>query len=366
MNNLKKVLVIEDEAPFRKRITRILALEGFQTLEASNGREGVKIALSNLPDVIISDITMPEMDGYEVCKHLRSDPSTALIPFIFLTALSNKTEIRQGMRLGADDYLIKPFDLQELITAVTTRLERNQQFTRRIDDQVEVFRSYVSTTIPHEFRTPLTSIMGFAELLHSEYDTIDPEQAREMLNYIIKGGKNLSRLVENFLLHSWLFSDGPETRAVEEAPPQASSELIREVAVKIAESHERGDDVSVKVEPAVLCLGESHLRKIIEELMDNACRFSEKNSAITLTAGLSDGAYRILISDEGRGMKANDIAAIGPFKQFDRLVYEQQGLGLGLAIVRRLTETNAGSFELESSVGEGTTAKIILCRQEEQ
>ena len=111
---MKKILVIEDEAQSREMFLECLEAEGFDTLCAENGRVGVQRAQSHLPDLVICDIVMPEIDGYGVLTTLRQDPVTAMIPFIFLTAKATKTELRQGMDLGADDYLTKPSTVEEL------------------------------------------------------------------------------------------------------------------------------------------------------------------------------------------------------------------------------------------------------------
>ena len=121
---MKKILVIEDEAQSREMFLECLEAEGFDTLCAENGRVGVQRAQSHLPDLVICDIVMPEIDGYGVLTTLRQDPVTAMIPFIFLTAKATKTELRQGMDLGADDYLTKPSTVEELLGAIAARLEK--------------------------------------------------------------------------------------------------------------------------------------------------------------------------------------------------------------------------------------------------
>lgn len=121
---VKKILVIEDQAPTRTFLLRGLAARGFETLSAENGRIGIQQAREELPDLIICDIIMPELDGYSVLMALRQDPATAIIPFIFVTAKEDRTEFRKGMELGADDYLTKPCTLEELQRAVITQLEK--------------------------------------------------------------------------------------------------------------------------------------------------------------------------------------------------------------------------------------------------
>jgi DNA-binding NarL/FixJ family response regulator len=127
---MKTILIIEDQAEMRRNISTILRLEKFRPVAAENGRTGIEAARKEKPDLILCDVMMPELDGYGVLAELRTDPVTAAIPFIFLTAKGEKTDIRSGMNLGADDYLTKPVAKADLLNAIRTRLERAAQQTR--------------------------------------------------------------------------------------------------------------------------------------------------------------------------------------------------------------------------------------------
>src|ERR1700746_3840587 len=127
MKIMKKILVIEDEPEMRRNLTTVLRLEQFHALPAENGRIGIELAKKEKPDLILCDVMMPDLDGYGVIAALRADPETAAIPFIFLTAKGEKPDIRAGMNLGADDYLIKPVAKYDLLDAINSRLERATQ-----------------------------------------------------------------------------------------------------------------------------------------------------------------------------------------------------------------------------------------------
>lgn len=128
---MKKILVIEDEAQMRRNLLTIVRLEKFEPLAAENGKAGLELARQAKPDLILCDVMMPELDGYGVLKELHNDPATMNIPFIFLTAKGEKADLRGGMNLGADDYLIKPVDKTDLLRAIRTRLARAEQLARR-------------------------------------------------------------------------------------------------------------------------------------------------------------------------------------------------------------------------------------------
>jgi DNA-binding response OmpR family regulator len=128
---MHRILVVEDQPQMRRNLVTILRLEQFEPLAAENGRSGVELARRERPDLIICDVMMPELDGYGVLEALHNDPATMHIPFIFLTAKGEKTDLRRGMNLGADDYLIKPVDKEDLLRAIRARLARAEQLARR-------------------------------------------------------------------------------------------------------------------------------------------------------------------------------------------------------------------------------------------
>ena len=134
---MKRILVIEDEPEMLRNMVTILDMEGFRTHQASNGRLGVEVAKRELPDLVLCDVMMPELDGHGVLEKLRADESTRGLPFIFLTARGERSDIRAGMNLGADDYLTKPVDADELLTAIRARLERHAEKEEAAQAKVE-------------------------------------------------------------------------------------------------------------------------------------------------------------------------------------------------------------------------------------
>ena len=137
---VRKILVIEDQEPMRRNVLMILTMEGFQALSAENGRAGLELARKEKPDLILCDISMPGMDGYEVLHTIRNAKDTATIPFIFLTAHGERLDVRVGMNYGADDYLTKPVGQEELLAAVTARLERKRAFNEQVEQKLSQVR----------------------------------------------------------------------------------------------------------------------------------------------------------------------------------------------------------------------------------
>ena len=159
------ILVVEDEDIIRNDIMTSLLLSDYQVFEARNGKEALEKIKLHLPDLIISDIMMPVLDGYSLLTELQKDPETASIPFLFLSAKTDRNDLRTGMNLGADDYITKPFDIQELILAVKSRLKKHKMSEQAHQQKFEELRSSIRNMLPYEIRTPLNAILGFTDFL---------------------------------------------------------------------------------------------------------------------------------------------------------------------------------------------------------
>lgn len=352
------ILVIEDDNEIRQSIADLLELNDYNVLTAPNGEEGIRLAKQHVPDVILSDIMMPGIDGYEVLAQLKKNPATAIVPFIFLTAKSDTVSTRKGMGLGADDYLAKPFMPEELIATIEARVKKHTI----LRTQVEALRLSVAKTVPHEFLTPLNSILGFAEIIYhnaANQQELSPEELMTFSGIIRDSGNRLLRLVQNYILFSKLASETVTDTSQTESLLGAEG-VIADTAWEIAKSHKRENDLQTDIASSTPSITGGDLSKIIVELIDNACKFSETGTPIQVTAHESDTMYVIAVTNKGRGLTAEQIAGIGPHVQFEREHYEQQGAGLGLAIVQLLSRKFGGRLEIESVYGSSFTAKILL------
>ena len=362
---MARILVVEDEESIRDSIIEILSADRHECLEAANGRQGVELAHEYLPDLIVCDVIMPELDGFGVLNELRQDPVTATISFIFLTAKAEKTDQRLGMDLGADDYLTKPFSVAELRRTVATRLARQSSLEQKINRKMQELRASIALALPHELRTPLTGILGFSELLMDESSDFQPQEIRSLAGYIYTSGERLLRLIENFTFYIELEQLAAEPEQLialrDERPEAASARLIGEVAQRESERANRDDDLKLEIQPALLAMDDKHLHKLAAELVNNAFKFSSAGTPVQVTGQLLNPPnYQLTISDHGQGMTAQQIAAIGAYQQFGRQQYEQQGAGLGLAIVKRLVELYGGTLTITSEPAGETTAQVQL------
>lgn len=354
---MTKVLVIEDDPQVRLNITNILQIEGYEPSDASDGEQGIEMATRILPDLIICDVKMPRKSGYDVLEALRSKPTTARIPFIFLTACSKPEQLRRGMGLGADDYLFKPFEIKDLLHSVETRLKRHASF----QEELERMRQTLSFALPHELRTPLSSILSFLNLMRKRESLPDPDTLVELAGPVHQNAMRLQRLIENYIFYSNL-------RLKEQLPDNTkfwrqkdviqTKTFIRGYVEFKADKAGRKTDVHLDLAEATVEFSQYTLLKILEEVLENALKFSPAGTPLEIKTTLENPCFMLMIRDHGRGMSAEQTEQIGGFMQFERPRYEQQGIGLGLAIVQYLVDLNEGQFQISSEPEVGTTVTV--------
>jgi len=361
---MAKILVIEDQDSIRTNLLELLDAQFHSVMGAENGRIGVPLAREFLPDLIICDIVMPELDGYGVLNELRQDPTTAAIPFIFLTAKADRADLRHGMELGADDYVVKPFTHAEILGAVSTRLARHHQVTEHLEVKLEELRSNIASSLPHEFLTPLTVIMAAAEILVHHSEALEPGDVPELGGRIHSSAERLHRLFRNFLLYTRLEladTDPAQAAALRGHGASDTREVIEQVALRGAKHAGRAADLHLGLCDATAPIEPTYLSKTVEELVDNAFKYSVPGTPVHVTSRV-DGArvFTLSIVDHGRGMTPEQIAGVGAYMQFDRQEYEQQGQGLGLTIAKRLAKLYGGELCIESTPGVQTAVRVDL------
>ncbi|MEG4032411.1 response regulator [Microcoleus sp. w1-18aA5] len=360
---MAKILVIEDEEAIRENILELLEAENFEGIGAINGKLGIKLAIEQIPDLILCDMMMPEVDGHGVLKALRSEPLTATIPFIFLTAKADKVDIRTGMELGADDYITKPCTPQELLKAIAIRLEKQKTISRQSQKTLDELRTNISMSLPHELRTPLNAILGFSELILSEYQVLEEADILEMIGQIQTSGHRLYRLIQNFLLYAELeiAATNPELlKEMRNSEFSCVKSLLSQKARQQAKHANRTDDLQLNLQDSSVAIDSVRLAKIVEELLDNAFKFSLEGTPVLLSTFVENQTFILSVKDQGRGMTTDQISQLEAYRQFDRKLYQQAGLGLGLAIVQLLVELHGGEFKIESLPQQETIVCVSL------
>ncbi|MTF39380.1 hybrid sensor histidine kinase/response regulator [Cyanobacterium aponinum] len=362
---MEKILVIEDEINIARNIKQILDLSNFYTITADNGSEGVELAKEEMPDLILCDVMMPNLDGYQVLTELKKDGKTDNIPFIFLTAKSDRPYFRKGMELGADDYLTKPFTPDELFTAVNTCLAKHQKMKKQAQDKIDELSSRIQKALPHELYTPLNGMMVSASLLNEYAESMSVEEIKDMAKTLLDSSQRLHQISEKFVLYTYLEFLTNNSEKLEETRQKQYScftkTIIENIAKIEAEAFNRKSDLALEIEEASIKTSESDLHRIVKELVNNSFKFSHQGQQVKILSKISDDdSYHLFIINEGKCMTSEQLEEIGSFRQFHQEFFSQEGCGLGLAIVKKLINIYQGSIRIESLINNQTVVHIIL------
>lgn len=359
-----KILVIEDDVRWRMVIELYLQAEGHTVLTAADGVAGLERAMEK-PDLILCDVVMPGMTGYAVLEALRRRVELRDIPFVFLTGQNARADLRKGMVLGADDYLTKPFQREELIDCVTTVMTKRMTLLERLGRYTEEYQREIVAPWAHELLTPLNGILGISALLEAEPENVSPADLRELAAAIRVSARRqqaLARKIMNYFKLEQLRSAGwSDPLALVEA-----GSCVQEEALGLAEQAGRSADLQLSTQSLLVRVNVHWLRAAVGELVENAFKFSSPGQPVVVRAHVAGRHCQIEVIDQGMGMSEAERAAIGAFRQFDRVRQEQQGLGLGLAVALRVAQLHGGSLTFatpESGVGLSACLNFPLAQQ---
>jgi two-component system sensor histidine kinase/response regulator len=343
-----KILIIEDDEAMRETLKDLLEVAGHEVLAAEDGVQGVALAAQG-PDFIFCDVDMPNLNGHGALAEIRKLPRGGDVPFVFLTGRSDRSELRTGMGLGADDYITKPYSADDIYGAIEARTKRQGSLQEKIQSLSRQQEREINAQWSHELLTPLNAVLGSLDLLESDADTIDRAELKEMLALIREGAERQERLarklINYFSLQQVVAAARPHGRcAADAAIARGASEAMK--------LKKRDADLTVSAEPAEVTVAEQWLALAVGEVIENAASFSKPGRPIVVIGKKAGGRYRLTITDEGSGMTAEQRAQVGAFAQFDRKRHEQQGLGLGLTIARLVAKLAGGTLQLDAGPGD--------------
>jgi len=356
-----KILIIEDHKDVRNNIAEILEGENFHVYLAENGEIGVETARKTQPDLILCDIMMPGMSGYEVLKHLRKHALTSSIPFIFLTAKNTREDQRLGMQLGADDFISKPFTIEELLSAVTTRINRLSAIRHKGEEKLHDLTEQLGLPIARNIREPLRAIISFSEMIMAEYPQMEKSEISEFVALIHKSGKKLESLVAKTVLYYQLEAlrlDEEKLAVLKKQRGFDTKIIVEGIIEQIGNEYFRKDDIKVVVDDCNPIIDKAHFSVLIHELTENAILFSPKGSMIKLVLTEEKGRVLMTFTDEGIGITEEQISKISAFNQF--LDNDSKGIGLGLTLVNKIVDLFNGSFSISGTPGMGSKAIVSL------
>lgn len=395
MTNLKTpgyVLIVDDQPNNLRLLSTTLSEAGYKVRNAISAKMALMGIEKALPQLILLDIMMPQMDGYQLCQHLKSDERTQHIPVIFLSALDNEWDKVKAFEVGGSDYITKPFHVQEVLSRVKNQLTivcqqqqiveqnwqlqyQNQQLQQlneeliRSNQDLEEFARIAS----HDLRSPLQTMKAFSQLFCQKYQGLLDDKADHYMNRILEAGDRMEKLIQDLLNYSRVQTQGAEFESTD------CNQVIESVLANLdSVIQQRGAVITCEHLPIVMADG-IQLVQLFQNLIGNALKFSSPEVApeIKIAAQLrqksSPSSYESAIvppippeptefnewvfrvQDNGIGIESAYFERI--FKVFQRLHTSEEypGTGIGLSICQKIVEHHGGQVWVESSLGVGTT-----------
>lgn len=367
MNPAESLILIVDDTPANLRLlSQVLSKNGYNYLEASNGKEAVQMAKKHEPDLILLDIMMPDMNGYEVIKEIKSDKLIQDAPIIFLSSLTDTDDKVEGFKSGGVDYITKPFQKEETLARINTHL-KIRFLQKQLNERIKVLRQRevelsrlnqkkddLVRMVSHDIKNPLTGIIGLVKLMR-ESDKISAEEQTQMLSVVEESGSNLLNMVREVLDRE---SKKTEPETLDYSTVQVSELLERVISMNKAKSFVKEISLSYNVIPKKLeaVIDVNKVEIAVNNLVANALKFTPSKGDIRVKASLNDDHLLIEVKDTGIGIpkKMQSDLFKDPVKASREGTSGELGTGLGLDIVQLYVELHGGEIWVESELDKGT------------
>ncbi len=355
-----RVLVVDDNADMREYLARLLSAR-WKVDAVGDGEAALAAARTEPPDLVLSDVMMPGLDGFALLRELRRDPRTSQVPVVLLSARAGEEAVLQGLETGADDYLVKPFAARELLARVQTHLElarlRREWASEleRANRELEAF----SYSVSHDLRAPLRVIDGFSQIILSDYSSQLDAGGRDALERVRTAAQRMGQLIDDLLDLSRI------TRAPLSRERVDVSELARQIVIDLG-GREPHRQVESRVSDGLVAQADPRLlRVMLENLLGNAWKFTSKQPVATIEVGKDERPEGTVffVRDNGAGFDMQYAEKL--FSPFQRLHSEEQfeGTGIGLATVHRVVARHGGRVWTEALPGRGATFFFTLAAQ---
>lgn len=389
--NLAKVLVVDDIQSNIDFVTDVLELENLNIIGASSGKSALEMAFGEQPDIILLDISMPDMDGYEVCEQLKSQPRTKDIPVIFLTARVQKEDIIKGFELGAVDYIIKPFNFNELISRVRTHIDLKQKteklqtlnlelesiVERRTEElrltnkelqlaneklthfneelsKLDKTKTEFVLHINHELRTPLNGIQGYTSILAEQ---LTNQSQIESINNIKDLTNRLIKVSELSLLFTELKTIESK---IERRPVDFNESLSHALDMREIEKKEIEIEIENPFDTLYALAEPKLLQSCLSIVIDNAIKYSPQKGKVLISIKRYHEYIDIIILDEGPGFSDKAKEELFSFFAADNLQQQSYGFGVGLATAKLILDLIKGSIDIDNRPGRGALVRLKI------
>ena len=350
MDKNRKILIVDDTMDTVELLRKRLRSEGYDTSEAYDGVECLKSVETYNPDLIILDVMMPRMNGYEACQKLKANEDTRYIPVLMLTAKGEVTDKIKGLDIGADDYLAKPFDYKELSARVRSLLNIKQAHEKLAEEKKLGALEQMMDEVAHEVRNPLVSIGGFARRVYDNLPEGNPN--RKYMEMIIEDVAKLEKMIKQII--------EIQTMSISYLEPTDINTVIAEaLAMFEREFEEKAIDVETELldNAPLIQADKIQLKQAIANLIKNSIEaMTAETKTLRISSGIAEGYIAIKVQDTGYGISRDKLKDI--FEPlFTSKIY---GPGLGLTFTLKVIQEHRGTISVESELGKGTTFTINL------
>ncbi|MGM0588899.1 MAG: hybrid sensor histidine kinase/response regulator [Bacteroidota bacterium] len=378
------ILIVDDTPQNVQVLSNLLHEAGYQVVAAFNGEDALEMVQDRNPDLILLDIMMPNMDGFETCKALRDDPQTESIPVIFLSALSDVEDKVKGLELGGQDYITKPFQNKEVLARVETHLrlyflqkERNKiieqlQRQKKQLEQLSKTKDEVLRIVSHDMRNPLNGVIGLSNMLRTEKEMIDEDDEDELLEAIEQSGEQMLQIVNELLDAARI-----ESEELTIHRERVDLETFLDKVIHLQRPTARHKNIALETKlhtSAEVFIDRAKTAQILGNLISNAIKFTPEGGRVTIFADVVNAeSTKVDISEpvDCLELKVQD-TGIGIPKEFQSTLFEKYGKhnrrgtqgesssGLGLWIIKQFVDGQQGTITVDSEEGKGTTFTIHI------
>lgn len=361
------VLVVDDEVTNRELLSDVLKARGYRVTEAGDGEQALRIVTKSSPDVVLLDVMMPGMDGFEVCRTLKNEPKTAAIPILLVTSLTGRSERLQGIEAGANDFITKPIDVQDVVLRV-----RNAAYTKHLFDRLqenyeqlqklEALKDNLIHMIIHDMKSPLGVMVGNMELLQMD---VGNRLSKEETNYIkmtIRMGWSLNEMIVSLLDVSRLEAGEMPLKL---SPSDLSAMAGEAMETLKVTADQRRLTMSRTYEPVTVSCDRDLIRRVITNLVGNAIKFTPEKGEIRVVIESLEAHVKVSVIDSGSGIPREYHEKI--FEKFGQIEARQENrkysTGLGLTFCKLAVEAHGGEIGIDSEVGRGSTFWFLLPKE---
>jgi signal transduction histidine kinase len=358
------ILIVDDVPENLKVLMTFLQGVGFGIHVAQNGEDAISLLEQFTPDLILLDVLMPGIDGFETCRRLKQKKETQEIPVIFMTALSETVDKVKGFEAGGVDYITKPLHQQEVLARVNTHLSLRK--VQKDLSQLNASKDKFFSIIAHDLKNPFVGLMSLSKTLLESFETLDQEEIQECIQGIHETSKHGFHLLSNLL--EWAKS---QTGRIQWSPKYIDLRPIMLQNFALLETKAKEKKISLHCNvPANTCVyaDANMVDTVVRNLATNALKYTENGGKVSISSHEAEDFVEISVDDTGVGIQEEDICKLFKIEiKYSSLgTAKEQGTGLGLILCKEFIEKNKGKIWVESKVGKGSSFKFVLPKDQSE